>query len=77
MPLAEVLHAQAGGMADAVDRAQHRVGAFDQIVDALQRLLLAAVVVDQAGLPPLGHVAQMRDQPRSAADVEQAAGASR
>lgn len=60
-------------MADAIDRAEHSVAAFDHTVDPDQRVLLAAIVVDQFGAHPRGDTAQVLDRAAAAADLEDAA----
>lgn len=59
-------------MADAVDRADDGVAAFDHAVDAHERVFLAAIVVHQLGAHAGRDAAQIVDRATAAADIENA-----
>ena len=63
--LAVLLELVIGGVADAVGRAEHGVGAVDQLGQARERFLLAAVVMDEADAEAIGQRAVLRQQRRA------------
>lgn len=72
-PAAQRLREPASAVTDAIDRADNGVAARDEVLDAVGIIFEAAVVMKDVGSVLLGDLAQMRDDTRATAEIEDAA----